>query len=100
ATYVIYLSLRGQAEFAALKSTQDDEDSDAVEVARGRVKSLVVDWLRAENVPSVTVPVLDEEAKAAAIRRGYELFLASGRGEPPDRARTSGVISPARPPTT
>ena len=84
ASYVMFLSLRGQTVFLALKSVLVDEETDPAEYAKERLGLLLADWAKAEAVPTITAPSAPDDATRqspehlAAVRRGYELFTAKG----------------------
>ena len=81
ARYVTYLALRGQVEFETLESQLPGGRGGAVEaVAGNRIQELIAEWDRAEHAAALPVPPDDGEPMTtthfAAVKRGYELFIA------------------------
>jgi mono/diheme cytochrome c family protein len=75
AGYVMYLSIRGQVEFDALRAIADGQPA----APEGRVKTIIGEWERAEAAPALPAPPDDGEPDSAphqaAVRRGHELFI-------------------------
>lgn len=85
-SYVIHLSIRGQAEFETLKSAFSyDPASDSLkrgeatpaEEVKANAQDLARGWAEAQNkpIPVKPSPYKDEDL-AASVRRGQALFLA------------------------
>jgi mono/diheme cytochrome c family protein len=87
ASYVLFLSLRGQTEFLALRSIHDEDENDPAAFAKERLPRLLREWSNAETLAGVAAPAIpDEEARQstehlAAVRRGFELFTAKGTSD-------------------
>ena len=84
AIYAMFLSLRGQTEFLALKSLTSDEGLKPEEVARERLALAMIDWEKAERVGlPIPKPPPEDAAKQTpehlgTVRRGFDLFNAKG----------------------
>jgi mono/diheme cytochrome c family protein len=84
ARYVTYLSIRGEVEFHTLAAVLGGGTPDAGAFAAAKLKAVVAEWEKAENapLPAGVSPAPDDgepgksEAHAAAVRRGYQLFVA------------------------
>lgn len=87
-SYVMHLSIRGEAEFATLKNayTYDsktnalvaNDDPPPVSYLDGMIQKLGQDWLQAQSkaIPVAPYPSYSKQQMAASIRRGQALFLA------------------------
>jgi mono/diheme cytochrome c family protein len=78
-SYVIHLSIRGEAEYVAIKvALTDPEADDPAGTLREYTKTLGTNWAEAQD-KAITVPPYpykDSELKAS-IQRGHALFRAS-----------------------
>jgi len=71
--YVMFLSLRGQTEFFALRSVLVDDETQPEELAKERFPLILTEWLKADALPSPAAAAASDDA---AVKRGYELFTA------------------------
>ncbi|HJZ55454.1 MAG TPA: cytochrome c [Gemmataceae bacterium] len=91
ASYVIFLSLRGQVEFQTLAAiategeSENGVDGDPAAFAAIRLKTALRDWEKAQSAPGAPPdPLPNDDASWQAperfdsVRRGYELFTAPG----------------------
>jgi len=84
ARYAVYLAVRGEVEFRTLATLTDDPRADARATAEGHLKTILAEWEKAQAAPQPAglSPEPDDgetgksEAHAAAVRRGYQLFVA------------------------
>jgi hypothetical protein len=84
ARYATYLSVRGQVEYQVLAAALDGAKPDVPALAAAQPKAILAEWEKAENAPPPKgiTPEPDDgepgksEAHAAAVRRGYQLFVA------------------------
>jgi mono/diheme cytochrome c family protein len=84
ARYVVYLSVRGEVEFRTLASALEGATPDVAPVAAGHHRAILAEWQKANDAPDPAgvSPEPDDgepgksEAHAAAVRRGYQLFVA------------------------
>lgn len=85
ASYVQFLSVRGQTEFTALQSVLANDEPHPEQVAAERLPVILAEWKKAEAAPTVAAPAIPDDAAKqsaehlAAVRRGYELFTDKGR---------------------
>lgn len=82
ASYVIYLSIRGQVEFLSLQAIANDEIAeDEVPIfARERLRHILRSWDQAnprETASPSGSPEREEQNHHDSIRRGFELFTSS-----------------------
>jgi mono/diheme cytochrome c family protein len=84
ARYATYLSVRGEVEFHTLAAALGGGTPDAGAFAAAKLKAILAEWEKAENAPPPAgiSPAPDDgeagksDAHAAAVRRGYQLFVA------------------------
>lgn len=81
ARYATYLSVRGQVEFETMAAhLPGGTGGDIGAFARGRLAEVLAAWDAAEIAPALPQPPADgepgSETHFAAVRRGYELFIA------------------------
>jgi mono/diheme cytochrome c family protein len=86
ASYVTYLSLRGQAEYHTLVGLVSDDagaKGDPAGFAGARLKAGIGEWERAQAVPPAASTPDDgepgSETHAAAVQRGYRLFTTKDK---------------------
>jgi mono/diheme cytochrome c family protein len=76
AGYVVYLSIRGQVEFDALRALIEGQPNDPI----ARFGAVVAEWEKAEAAPSLPAAPDDGEPDAPAfqeaVRHGHKLFIA------------------------
>jgi len=79
ARYVTFLSIRGQVEFDVFAALQSGTTTDARRFAAARLKSVILEWEKAQAAPELSAGSEDGEpgspAHQAAVKRGYELFV-------------------------
>jgi mono/diheme cytochrome c family protein len=77
-SYVIHLSIRGEAEYQTIKAIFDDDSTDPVEYAREYTKKLGLDWAAAQDKAIQVVPYPYKESELEfSVQRGHALFMAN-----------------------